>query len=164
MQKESKNDNKNGLTSQQEQKDEETQAQKLIRLANGASLFRNQFGEATVRIKVDSHYEVHLLKSKTFKLWLTKLFHKENNKPPAQESITQTLSLLESEVAFGDNEQNVALRVGEANGAIYYDQCDSTRRAVKVTANGYKIYKNPKIYFQRTPNMLPQVEPSRWQA
>lgn len=148
--------NKNSQTDQQ---DEETQAQKLIRLASGANLFCNQFGEATARIKVDGHYEIHLLRSKTFKLWLTKLFHEENNKPPAQESITQTLSLLDSKVVFGDNEQNVALRVGEGNGAIYYDQCDSMRRAVKITANHYKICKNPKIYFQRTPNMLPQVKP-----
>lgn len=138
---------------------EETQAQTILRKAESAKLFCDKHGEAFVEFDVNEHCEVCRVKDRRFKQWLTASYYDEKGKPPSSEAVAQAIGYLEAKAAFQDCEKEVALRVGQANGRIYYDLCDRKWRAVKVTKKGYTICKPGRVAFQRTKNMGSQVEP-----
>ncbi|QQE74170.1 hypothetical protein KDJ56_20390 [Brevibacillus composti] len=138
---------------------DESQTDILIRLGNEAKFFRNEIEDAFAAVEVDGHIELMKVRGKQFKLWLTKKFFEETGKAPGMDAMNQALSVMEMKAMFGGNEHKLQLRVAEKDDTFYYDLADKEWRAVRISAHGVSIEKNPPILFVRNKNMKAQVEP-----
>lgn len=135
------------------------QVEQLVKLAEGMTLFHDEFREAYSVIKVNGHNEVLRCRSKNFHRYLAYLFYNQQRKPPSNEALNSALGIIEAK-AFYDGEQHALHnRVAWHDSAIWYDLSDGEWRAVKITGQGWEIVDNPPILFRRYSHQAPQVEP-----
>jgi hypothetical protein len=138
---------------------EESQADVLIRLGSKAEFFTNDIEEAYAVVVVKGSKKVCKVRSREFKLWLTKLFYEETGKAPGMDAMNQALGVMEMKAMFEGEAHKLYLRVAEEEGVIYYDLADEGWRTVKVTGQGCEILSESPLVFRRTKNMKPQAEP-----
>lgn len=144
-----------------------SQATVLVELAleAGIELFRasDETCYATINItdRNGTHAETWNLDSKGFRTWLQRLFWRATSKVAAAQVIKDASNALAG-IAFHDGQElPIYTRIGEHEGAIYINLCDSLWRFVKVTANGWEIVSNPPIKFRRPRGMLSLPIPER---
>lgn len=94
-----------------EKEDKPTQAELLLRYAEGAELFHTPAGDAYATIPVADHKETHPVKHKAFRRWLMRLFYSEQGKPPGAQALQDTLGVLEAKAHFDGPELEVYVRV-----------------------------------------------------
>lgn len=132
----------------------------LIELSKEAKFFLNDLEEACAAIEVNGHTEIWKIKSKIFKLWLTKQYFEETKSAPSVDAMNQALNVLEMSATFNGEKHKLQLRVAEHNDKFYYDLSDKDWRAVEVSSSGARIVENPPILFSRNKNMKEQVIPT----
>jgi hypothetical protein len=140
----------------------ESQADVLIRLASEAEFFCDEIEEEYAAIEVKKHIEIHKIRSKKFRLWLTKKFFEETAKSPTADAMTQALNLVESKAVFSGNVKTLSRRCAEYQGKFYYDLGDNTWKDIVIDKYGWKIIDNPPILFKRNKNMKRQTIPERY--
>ena len=59
-----------------------------------------------------------------------------------------------TEALYGGGQHRVFLRVGECDGDIVVDLCDDQWRAVRVSADGWKVVAPTPAKFMRRPGMV----------
>jgi len=143
--------------------EKETQAEKLIEIANTAELFCTPGGNAYARCLVKDHHEIWPVKERgtSFRRWLTNRFYTETGKVPSSNAITSALGVIEARAQFGDKRRDVFIRVAEYEGNVYLDLCDAKWRAVEITQGGWSVTNNPPVCFRRSKGMLALPEPIR---
>ena len=145
-----------------EEKEEKlTQAELLLRCAEGADLFHTPGGDAYATIAVGGHRETHLVKSKGFRRWLVRGFFEEHGKPPGAQPLQDVLGVLEARAQFDGAEREVHVRLAEQGGAIYIDLANERWEAVEITTDGYRLVSDPPVRFRRPRGMLPLSTPAR---
>lgn len=132
----------------------------LIQLSKAADFFLNDLEEACAAIEIKGHTEIWKVKSRIFKLWLTKLYFEESGSAPTVDAMNQALNVLEMMATFDGEKHKLQLRVAEHNDKFYYDLSDKDWRAVEVSPSGARIVENPPILFSRNKNMKDQVTPN----
>jgi hypothetical protein len=140
-----------------------TQAELLVGCAEGAEPFHTPEGDAYARIRVDDHFETHLVRSKGYRRWLVRRFYERYGRPPGAQALQDALGLLEARADFDGPESEVYVRVAEHVGAIYVDLANERWEAVEITAGGWRVVSseaNP-VRFRRPRGMLPLPAPSR---
>lgn len=136
------------------------QAERLIGyvLDSDVELFHdhnNRYG----RFCLDGHLETWRLSDPRFDEWLSHLMYVEEGKAPYGEAISQAKNILGYLAGFEGKEHPLYNRVGEQDGAIWYDLADRGWRAVRIDENGWEIVERPPILFRRYAHQETQVEP-----
>ena len=135
------------------------QADVLIKLAAGASLFRTPDSIAYADIDVKGHRETWPIRRKNFRRWLERQYYEATQGAPSSEAMQSALSVIEAKAHFDAPERTVHIRVGEHAERQYLDLADETWRAVEMDANGWRVIENPPVRFRRSPGMKPLPVP-----
>jgi hypothetical protein len=130
-----------------------TQAETLLELAAQAKVFHTSDDRAYADIVKNGHRETWFVRSRKFKLWLSREFLEETGKPPGREALTAALDQIEAEAIHNGPSLPVYVRIGVFAGKIYLDLCDDDWRAVEIDANGWRVIQNPPVRFRRAPGM-----------
>lgn len=147
------------------EKEKETQAQKLVKLASAAELFHTTDQEAYAIIPVGEHKEVWAVGSRHFKLWLRQIYFAATDKNPSDQSLKDACGQLESMALFGRDSKKpvtheVFVRVAGDGERIYLDLCNPNWEVVEITAAGYRVLKESPVKFVRTKDMQALPSPS----
>lgn len=138
---------------------EPKQADVLLELAAPAELFCSPQGKAYADIAVESHRETWPVRSRHFGHWLTREFLNRTGGVPSSEALRSVLNALEAKANIEGPEKPVYIRVGGADGRLYFDLCDKSWRAVEITPIGWKVVDNPPVRFCRPAGMKPLPVP-----
>ncbi|MCW3977565.1 MAG: hypothetical protein NWE77_06500 [Candidatus Bathyarchaeota archaeon] len=146
---------------EKEEKKRQSQAERLILLclAQEPELFHDQTKTPYVRIRQNSVNVTLPIRSKSFKAWLASLLWQSEQKAPGTEALHGALNVLEAKALFDGKEYVLYNRVAPAENGIWIDMADARWRAIKVTAEGWRIIENPPKLFKRYSHQRPLVEP-----
>lgn len=140
-----------------------SQATKLVGLAiaNGAELFHDATGEAYVSFPVDGHCETHGIRTKSTRMWLSKLFYDVDETVPGSQATNDALQTLEGQALYAGVHRDVAVRLAAQGDNLYLDLGDDEWRVVEITAPGWRIVPSHEcpVKFRRPPGMLPLPDP-----
>src|SRR5215472_6043091 len=125
---------------------------RLIGLAldSGVELFHDPDQHGWASIRVDGHFENHLVRSRPFQLFLLRTYYKETFKSAGAQAVHATQDLLEAKSLFDGAEFHINLRVASHQGRLYLDLCDRLWRAVEIDVEGWRIVDRPPPRFHRT--------------
>lgn len=146
-------------SSHNEESKKESQADILIGVSEEAEFFQDDLGESFAAVIINGHKEVLKVKSKKFKMWLTKQFYDATKKAPTSDAMNQALGVMEMKAAFEGDEHSLQLRVAEKDGAFYYDLANEDWSVVKIEPKGFQVLNDPPILFTRNKNTKAQVIP-----
>jgi hypothetical protein len=138
-----------------------TQAELLVRCADGAEFFHTSEGDAYAKVRVADHSETHPVRSKGFRRWLVRGFYEQFERPPGAQALQDALGLLEARAHFNGSEREVYVRVAEHEGAIYVDLANERWEAVEINASGWRVVSDPPVCFRRPRGMLPLPVPKQ---
>jgi hypothetical protein len=140
-----------------------TQAELLVRCAEGAEVFHTPAGDAYATIPVGDHRETHPIKSKGFRRWLVRAFFERYDRPPGAQALQDALGLLEARAQFDGPERDVHVRVAEHGGNIYVDLANEQWEAVEISTRGWRVVSSEAtpVRFRRPRGMLPLATPAR---
>ena len=135
-----------------------TQAQQLIELASGASLFHSPDETALATVIVRNHEEVWPIGSRSFRRWLLRKYFEANGKPPNSQALKDTCDLLAARAQFDGEEHPIFKRLASLGGRIYLDLGNQEWSCVEVTTEGWRVLLKGPVKFIRTKGMqeLPQ--------
>ena len=137
-----------------------TQATELVRLAEGARLFRNGDGEAFASFENNRHTETYPLRSGDFRSYLATRFCEERNQPPSSQALCDALNVLEGQAMQNPKTWPVHVRVASGDGAMWLNLADEKWRVVQVTASeGWRVLTKSPVYFRKPRGMKPLPEP-----
>jgi len=141
----------------------ESEADRLIRLAveTGLELLHDPDQQGWASIRVDGHWENHLVRSRTFQLFLLRLYYWVTGESPGAQAIRAATDLFEARALFDGEEHPIHLRVADHAGRLYLDLCDRAWRAVEIDAEGWRVVDRPPARFRRTRGYQPLPEPER---
>jgi len=129
---------------------ETTAAKELTRLAfEYSELWRDGEGDAWATLRVEDHAENWPVRSRAFKLWLTRLYYEERGRPPNAQALQDALATVEAKALFSGAEHPVYLRVAHQDGAVWLDLGRPDWQAVRVTAEGWAVLP-PEVRFRRS--------------
>jgi hypothetical protein len=137
-------------------RDRETHAEVLLRLASAATLYHTAEGRAYVEVPVAGHRENHEVRSAGFRRWLTRAFYEEQGRPPSSEAMQSALGVLEANAIFKGRPEIVHVRVGSREGACYLDLGDASWRVVEIRPGGWGVIDRSPVRFRR-PNGLREL-------
>jgi hypothetical protein len=147
-----------------ESQDKESQDQILLRLAEGATLARAPYGEVYARVGVGDHTEVHRVRASSFRRWITKLYYDQTGKSTSDEAVKKALGVIEARAQFEGQEVPVFVRMAVVedpadpdNPTYFLDLGDATRRAVRVTREGWSVVSSDEVslWFRRPNGLRP---------
>jgi phage/plasmid primase-like uncharacterized protein len=138
------------------------QAQILLEIAEAnVELFHAPDDTAYVDINVNGHRETCPIKSKAFRLWLTRRYYEARRGAPNAEALQSALAVLEAKARFAGDERDVHVRLGRVGDRLYLDLGNPSWRAVEIDSDGWRIVAEPPIRFRRPKGMLALPEPKR---
>ncbi|MDQ6832949.1 MAG: hypothetical protein M3008_06085 [Chloroflexota bacterium] len=117
-------------------------------------LFHNPDGAGYATFQVGDHRETRPLRSRQFKLWLTKLSYEQRRKTPRTQALNDALAMLEARARFDGQEYPVHVRLAEQDGNIYLDLCNERWEVVEVDDHGWRVLTVSPVKFVRTKKML----------
>jgi len=129
------------------------QATRLVELAANAELFHSPDHEPYATIQVDGHAETLCLNDSKFEKWLAALYYGKFESTASAHAFGEAIGALEGRALYKSPKEKVFTRIGEYKGALYLDLGDVEWKAVKITAEGWKVVSNPRIKVRRPPGM-----------
>jgi len=142
-----------------ENEEEETQHDKLLKIAQQAELFRDEHETPFARVPVGEFKQNWPIRSRSFKMWLTGKFLEETNRGPNNEALSAALNTIAALAWKSEKQYRMHVRTAPHEDSFYYDMADQAWRAVKVFPGGWEIDNKPPILFKRYSHMQAQVEP-----
>ena len=140
-------------------------ATKAVQLAldAGVVLFHTPEQEALASLRVGDHLEHHHIRSRAFRLWLSKIYYDATGKTMYSQALNDALGQLEAQALFGGEEHPVYTRIGEHGGRLYLDLGDSTWSQVEITPAGWRVIPSSQspVRFRRSPHQKPLPVPER---
>lgn len=139
----------------------QSQADRLAGLATreDATYFLDQFGRAHVTVAIDGHRETWAVRSKPARLWLAMLLWRAEGRAPTESVVSAAAAVLEGLAQFGGRRATLHNRVAWHEGALWYDLTNAGWEAVRVTASGWAVVKDPPVLFRRYAHAEPQCTP-----
>lgn len=142
-------------------KSQQTQASRLMKLAEDVELFHTPDGEGFATIAVNSHKETFPLRSGDFRKWLSYQYWSEERAVPSSQSVQDVISGLGGKAAFESETKAVSLRVAEHDGNLYLDLANDLWQCVEITKDAWRVIDNSPVKFRRTRGMMPFPLPER---
>lgn len=138
----------------------ESQAGTLIKYVenNNVELFHDNLEDPHIRVKQGEHWKIFPVnnKSRGFKRWLAQQYYKETGSAPNTEALMGAISVIEAKACFEGKKYTLHNRVCWHDNAIWYDL--GTGEAVRITANGWQIIKDPPILFKSYRHQKPHEQ------
>jgi hypothetical protein len=155
----------------QEEPKKSTQADELVRLvleasdlaanaANGIELYHTPDQQAYATITIGDHRENWPVRSRGFRLWLSRKFFEKRAKTPGSQALIDAASVLEGKALFDVPEYPVFTRVAVVGRTVYLDLADGDWRAVEIDAVGWRVVTDPPVKFRRARGMLALPAPA----
>ena len=142
-----------------------SQADKMVELTinNGVELFHDDSKSCYARVTHSEAASIHRIRSREFKVWLSKILWENASKAPTSEALNSTINVLESKALFEGKQYRLYNRVApDPDGdGIWIDMCNDRGQAIHVTAEGWQIVDKPPILFRRYSHQQPLVAPVR---
>ena len=112
---------------------------------------------------VGEHVETWPLRSKGFKRWLSREFHRNEGRAPSAQPIQDALAVLDGKALFDGPEREVFVRLGWAGETLYVDLCDAAWCCAEVSGDGWRVIpaSEAPVRFRRSRGMLALPEPKR---
>lgn len=142
-----------------EDKEQETQAQKLIALAKEVELWHTSTDDCWATYAVNGHKEHWPIKRGGFRKWLTRKFYELEGKPPSAQALQDALNTLEAFAQFDGEEHELYTRLAVKDGAIYLDLANEDWEAIEITKDGWQVVKNAPVKFRRGRGVKPLSYP-----
>ncbi len=101
------------------------------------------------------------IRSKFFKTWLANLLWEFEEKAPGSEGLNSAINVLMGKALAEGEKYTLYNRVAPAEDGIWLDMADEAWRAIKITANGWKIVDDPPILFKRFNHQKALVIPEK---
>src|SRR5215472_772830 len=132
-------------------------ADRLIGLVldSGIEVFHDPDQHGWASIRVDGHFENHLIRSRHFQLFLLRTYYRETGQSPGAQAVRATQDLLEAKALFDGAEALINLRVASHHQKLYLDLCDRAWGAVEIDAESWRIVDRPPPRFHRTRGSRP---------
>jgi RepB DNA-primase from phage plasmid len=141
----------------------ESQADRLVKLAEDAMLWHTQDGEAFADLTVNHHRETHAVRSKAFRQWLAFAFYQDEGKAAGSQALQDALNTLEGKARFEGDEHEAFVRIAHANiggeDRTYFDLGREDWKAVEITRDGWQLVQHPPVRFRRPRSLRPLPEP-----
>lgn len=141
-----------------------SQATRLVALAfeQHPALFRDDDLTPFIEFQVKNHREVHPLRSRAVRAWLSGLYFDGTRKTvPGAQAVADSQNVLEAHA----NEQplrSVFVRIARlGNEAIYLDLGDAHWRVIEITADGWQVLSRSPVPFRRPHGLAALPEPCR---
>jgi hypothetical protein len=138
-----------------------SQAQALIAFAAGTELFHTPDGVPCATIRVGGHRETHPVRSRAFRLYLTREYFTAYGKPPSAQALADSRGYFESRAHFDAPEAPVYVRLANLGDRIYLDLANDRWEAIEITSAGWPVVADPPVRFRRPRGMLPLPRPER---
>ena len=140
----------------------ESQATAIVRLAteSGADLWHTPAGNGCITFAVNGHREHHPLASRATRDHLTRIFYFDSRTAPNATAMQAAIGTLSGIARFEGGEHDLHIRVAGHRGCIYLDLADRQWTAVEISANGWRLIREPPVRFRRTRGMLPLPVPA----
>jgi hypothetical protein len=122
-------------------------------------LFRDELGVPCASISLNGHRENLPIHGKRFADWLRGLLWQSRQVSLKRESLSQAVATLAARASFEGTAYALSNRVAVLGNDFWYDLTQDDWAAVRVTANGWTIDKQPPILFRRESHQAPQVTP-----
>jgi hypothetical protein len=131
-------------------------------------LFKDDTKTAFAAIAINGHREIlKIHKSRTFDLWVRKVFYDENNGATlGNDVLREVTDTLQSRAIFSNHVHNLELRIcrdPDDEFVYWYNLANEKHEAIRITSEGWSIvdsYHVP-IMFRRRSGHLPQAYPSK---
>jgi len=141
-----------------------SQAGRMVSLTfEHAELFHDDSRNCYARVTHSEAASIHSIRSRDFRIRLSRLLWKDMKKAPSSEAINSAINVLESTALFEGKQYTLHNRVApdpDGNG-VWIDMCNDKWQAIHVTADGWQIVDNPPILFRRYSHQQPLVAPVR---
>jgi hypothetical protein len=135
--------------------------QRLLRLAEQATLFHTPDGVPFATVPVNEHLDNWPLGSRQFRHWLLSRYYQETKTAPHQQALHEALHVIESRAHFEGLEQFVSVRLAEMEGKIYLDLCNEKWEGLEIDSKGWQVLSSVPVKFRRARGMLPLPVPVR---
>jgi putative DNA primase/helicase len=122
-------------------------------------LFHTAARVPMVTFSVAGHRETWPLRSEEFEYQLRRYFWERFELAAPTYIIKELVEILTARALFDGPEHKVFTRVGEQNGEIFIDLCDSDWRVVRITPGGWQLPSESPVKFVRSPGMAPLPVP-----
>jgi hypothetical protein len=147
----------------------QTQAEVLLTIAESrAEFLYTEGGERLGSVLYgDGHREVYDIgeKGSGFRDWLIVEYRQENRgKPPGSTALAQAMEAIGAGCRLYGRRVDVFTRLAEYEGKLYLDLANKDGAAVEIDAEGWRLVKNPPVYFYRPPGMLPLPNPLKGES
>jgi hypothetical protein len=136
----------------------------LVRLADGVTLFCDAEGngeKAYAIVHVKEHFETYRINSNEFRHWLTNEFYSAYGEAVSNQPMQDAINTLAAKARFSGKRHKVFIRIGEANGKLYYDLGDETWSVVEIDGAGWRVLSKSPVKFIRPSGYKAQVNPVR---
>jgi hypothetical protein len=138
------------------------QATRLILMVDelGVILFSDERNVPHAAIPIDGGgYYCVAMDDSQFAEYIAHRFYLRDGRAPSSTSLNDCLRTIKGKARFEGEKRDLVLRVGESEGAFYYDMCDDKGRSVKITPDSWAVCQAP-IIFRRFQHMIAQPEPA----
>jgi energy-coupling factor transporter ATP-binding protein EcfA2 len=144
-------------TGDTEMDDQEKNLEKIVK--KNVQLYNSPYYGAFTRVQSGDYQKVYLLYSDDFREYLRSMYYKKYDQYPRTRLLQEFIHSLEHQAKDGSHEKTLFVRIASTKKAIYLDLCDEEWRAVKITADGWKVVRKPQVMFLRTEGCLPLPKP-----
>lgn len=131
----------------------------IVKAAGNAELWHDDYQEAYASIPINGHFENWPLRSRIFRLWLTRQYYERCGGVPSSQALQEGLGVLEQLAIWQNPLHLVWRRVAECDGSIYHDMCDDGWRAIEIGRDGWSVVDRPPVKFIRSASARALPEP-----
>ena len=131
-----------------------TQAQILLKLADGAEFFKDLDGTPFTTFPVDSHKETWPLRSSKFREWLGHKFYKQEGKPAGGQAFSDAIGLISARATFQGEKKEVYTRIASLDDRVFIDMGNDAWEVIEVTGAGYRVLPESPTKFRRPSGMV----------
>jgi putative DNA primase/helicase len=123
-------------SAEQDEPAKKSQAQVLVELASDVPLFLTADDEPYADIHVAGNRETVRLSNRAFKLWLRGKFYELTGGAPTPAAMQSAIETLAAKAWNERRRNNVFVRIGGQDGAIYIDLANGSAAAAEVNEDG----------------------------
>ena len=133
-----------------EERAKESVATIIVKMATArVSEFWHDDQTAYATLEIDGHAEHHPLRTRGFKSWLARQYHRLCSRVPGSQGVSDAITVLEGLAIHEGREQSVYVRTAEHEERYYIDLGTPDWSAIEVDATGWRINPSPPIAFRR---------------
>lgn len=136
------------------QEERKTGGDRLLEIAKTVTYFHTSDKVAYADVTIEGNRHTYAVRSKAFRLWLSREYLDRTEKGIGSQTLQDTLSTLEAIAIFRGETREVHLRTAEHQGKIYLDLGTDDWKAIEVDSCGWRLLSNPPVRFWRPDSLL----------